>query len=241
MSYVLSFRTALIALFAVISTFVASVFISDQRPADMRIEPIDATITIGEPITLAIVVESNQPANAFTGELVFDNTHFVVEDIRYNTSIADLWAAEPWYNRSENSIYFAGGTTKPGGFIGTGVLLQVTLRALETGDTALALSQVRILAHDGLGSDLAVQTSIDAVFTATGAVNETYIEPVSKPGVVSIVPDGQDLDINGDGKLSFQDISVLLLQLNSNDLRYDFNGDGIIDWSDVGTWQRLRE
>ena len=240
MSFVLSLRTIFIALIALVSTFAATVFLSTGPQADMHITPVATTLEIGQRITLDVIVKSNTPANAFTGEVLFDNTRFVVDDISYNTSIANLWVTEPWYSRADNSIYFAGGTTQPGGFTGSGVLLRITLRAFDTGDTTVTLADARILAHDGLGSDLALQTPIDAVFTATGAMNETFIEPADKIGFVSVIPPPPPLDINNDGSLSFQDISVLLLNLSSDDSRYDFNGDGLVDWSDVGTWQRLR-
>src|SRR6056297_2483050 len=118
MPYILSIRTIVVTLLALAGTLTASVILSDEFPAAMYIAPVNATMAQGDTQQFDIMVKSRVPANAFTGEIIFDTDKFHVTAIRYNTDVADLWVDEPWYNRASNSIYFAGGTTNPNGFIG---------------------------------------------------------------------------------------------------------------------------
>ena len=238
MQYFLSLRTLLVAVLAVAGAMMATVGLSDRTPALMSITPTAATVAVGETATFAVVVESRVPVNAFTGELVYDSDRFIVSSIDYNTSIANLWVEEPWYNRAENSLYFAGGTTQPGGFVGKGELLRVTLQARSAGDTTLTLRNERILAHDGLGNDVALATPLDALFSAD--VTPYRVELESEHNFVAVVPEVPPLDVNQDGELGFQDISVLLLNFGSSNAAYDFTGDGTVSWADIRTWQRLR-
>ncbi len=240
MPYLASFRTLVIGLTAVAGGLMATASLSQQTPAAMYISPSTATVVQGDEQQFSIMVESLEPVNAFTGEITFDNTHFRVTNISYNTSIADLWVEEPWYNRSDNSIYFAGGTTAANGFSGQGTLLTVTLRADRAGDTTLALRNPRIMAHDGLGTDVNLTAPLDRLFTID---TTPYAVPLPTPDKkpVTIVPATPPLDINQDGEIGFRDVSILLLRLGGTDARYDFNGDGSVTWTDVRVWQQLRQ
>jgi hypothetical protein len=239
MQYLLSVRALIIGLLALAGTFMATVVLNDETPATMRLSPTSATVELGSTTTVTVVVRSLTPVNAFTGEVVFDTTQFSVERIDYNTSIANLWVEEPWYNRAENSIYFAGGTTQPGGFVGAGELLRITLRATQPGDTELSIRNARIMAHDGLGSDVPLAKPLDALFSADTTGFAVPL-PTETEKFVTVVPLLPPLDVNGDGVLGFQDISTLLVHFGSADPAYDFTGDGTVTWADIRTWQDLR-
>jgi hypothetical protein len=239
MPYFFAVRTIGISLLALVGTLVATVILSNQAPAAMQLSPTLATVAIGGTTSVAVMVSSNTPVNAYTGEIEFDSDRFSVLAIEYNTSIADLWVEEPWHNRADNTIYFAGGTTARGGFTGRGELLRVTLQAERPGDSAIRLRNPRILAHDGLGSDVLLATPLDALFTADTAPYALTL-PETSDKLVTIVPLLPPLDVNQDGVLGFQDISVLLVHLGSRNAAYDFTGDGIVSWSDIRTWQDLR-
>jgi len=240
MPYLVSIRTLLLAIVALTGTLVATVALNDRAVAEMRIEPNIVTIGLGETTDVRVMVRSDVPVNAFTGELIFASDRFTVENISYNTSIANLWVEEPWYNRAKNSIYFASGTTEPGGFTGEGELLRVTLRARTPGDTTLTLHGARIMAHDGLGNDVPLATPLDALFTVD---TTEYAIPLPKhePNFVSILPLVPPIDVNSDGAVNFQDVSVLLLNIGGTEVAYDFTGDGRVTWDDIVAWQRLRE
>ena len=181
------------------------------------------------------MVSAETPVNVFKGEVLFDPTVLRVDSIDYNTSIADLWAELPWYENGEGTLNFTGGTTQPGGFQGTGSLITVTFRTIGAGVTALKLEDARILAHDGLGTDVALGKPIDAVFEVEQDVieSQTVAAPSSRTSVISVASNAPSTDLNGDGKQSIADMSIFMLHILSTDSRYDFNQDGKVNNVDL--------
>jgi len=240
MHFLLSLRTLLVISLAAAGTLTATIILSDKYPAAMYITPVNAIVAQGGTQQFNIMIKSQVPVNAFSGEVIFDTEKFNVVDISYNTSVADLWVEEPWYNRANNTIYFAGGTTKSGGFVGDEALVTVTLRAVQAGNAVFSLHNPRILAHDGLGRDVPLTTPLDALFIVD---TTPFAVPIPPPtdNFVTVVEDVPPLDLNQDGTLSFQDIGVLLSAIGSSNSQYDFTGDGKVTWSDLREWQRLRK
>lgn len=241
MQYLLSIRTLLsMTIVAVVGTLTANIILSDEFPAAMYITPVVATVKQGDTQKFNVMVKSQIPVNAFAGEVVFDTEKFQVVDISYNTDVANLWVEEPWYNRAHNNIYFAGGTTRSGGFVGEEILITITLQAVQVGDATFSLRNPHILAHNGLGQDVPLVTPLDALFI----VDMTpYAVPTPPPIDIyaTVLNDIPPLDLNQDGTISFKDIGVLLSAMGSHDAQYDFTGDGNVTWGDLRMWQQLRD
>lgn len=213
---------------------IVSLPLSEAPIADMRIEPNGGTAVAGEEFTIQIVVSSSVPVNVFAGELLFDPSVLQVQSIDYNTSIADLWAELPWFSNGDGTLNFAGGTTRPGGFFGTDVLITVTFKTLTTGVGAIGLKDARILKHDGLGTDLPIEAPIDALFTVTEKVERDTIVAKSDIGIsYTIIKAAPSTDLNDDGKQSIADMSIFMLHLASGDKRSDFNLDGSVNTKDL--------
>lgn len=227
------FATAFVGFITIISLIVMPLM--SNTLADMHLEPTQRTLAIGDIFTVSVVVTSAVPVNVFAGELFFDNKILEVQSIDYNTSIADLWAEEPWYSNGEGTLNFAGGTTKQGGFMGSGNLVTVTFKTLEKGSGALLISDAKILKHDGLGTDVPLQKPIDALFVVTPLSTSTVTNLIANPprgSEYSVIPSLPSPDLNGDGKQSIADISILLLNMGTKDPRFDLNVDGTIDLKD---------
>lgn len=198
----------------------------------MRLEPLSGTIKEGDIFTVEVVVDTQTAANVFAGELIYDTEFFAIDSIDYNTSIADLWAEEPWYNRGENIIHFAGGTTRRGGFIGEGTLITVHFRSIAEGSGTLAISNPQILLHDGLGTLAEVGTPIDAIFTVENPL-PNKITSQSTGSSIRVVEELPSTDLNGDGKQNIVDVSIFMLNIAGSDPRYDFNQDGKVNTIDL--------
>ncbi len=203
--------------------------------ADMRIEPSVGSIVEGETFTVTIVVSAEVPVNVFAGEIQFDPKVLQVASIEYNTSIADLWAELPWYENGEGTLNFAGGTTQPRGFSSTGGLITATFRTIGTGVTALKLHDALILAHDGLGSEVALGQPLDAVFEIgeEKLTEQTVAAPASQASVVAISAEPPSTDLNGDGEQTIVDMSIFMLHIMGSNPRYDFNQDGKVNTTDL--------
>ena len=235
MPFVTPLRLLVMGLFALAGVMVASVVLAPPLApyeAVLALSPQELVVVKDAPVTLDVILSATTPINAFSGNVIFDTTHFAVKNISYNTSLADLWVTEPWYSKSDNTIHFAGGTTRPGGFTGTETLLTVELLALESGKSVVSIDNARVLKHDGLGTDAAVAPSIDSVVSN---LENDPLAPFAKTSVteVSVVTLGPTRDVNGDGKVSLADVATLMLHLGSNNDKYDLNEDGIVSLPDL--------
>lgn len=204
-------------------------------PAAMLLTPDRATLQLGDTITETIRVSATTPVNVFRGVVVFDETKLQVERIDYNTSIADLWAEEPWYTNGDGTISFTGGTTQPGGFLGDGDLLTITFTSIATGSARVALQDIAILQHDGLGTIAATAAPIDALFTvAPEALVEHMVQTSPAPNKnIMVLQPGITMDLNGDGRQTLADISIFFRHLATQNLRSDFNSDGVVSTGDL--------
>ncbi len=211
-------------------------FISNNTIADIQIESTEQTPVIHQPFFIDITITATEPVNVFKGILNFDPSILTITSIDYNTSVADLWAEEPWYSNGDGTLSFIGGTTRPGGFTGADRLLRVTFTPQAYGEATLTMNDVRILRHDGLGSDAKVETPIDAIFTIAPEITltKTIAEKQTEPGpFIYILSTEANTDLNNDGKHTIADTSIFMIHLTTQNLRSDFNQDGSVDLKDL--------
>ncbi len=217
-----------------VSSFIltASVFNPD---VEMYLEPANGTVLVGEQFKVSLIVNSHIPTNVFKGVLQFDPEKLSVASIDYNTSIADLWAEEPWYSNGDGTISFIGGTTKPGGYIGSGTLITVTFASKALGEATMHMRDVQVLKHDGLGTEVPLDAPIDAIFAVgeESLQSKTVQSSVTEDSDIHIVRTIPNTDLNGDGKQSMADISIFMSDFMSQNLRSDFSGDGKVDIKDL--------
>lgn len=203
--------------------------------ADMRLEPLNGTTKVGETFTVNVVVSSAVPVNVFKGSIIFDSNVLYIETIDYNTSIADLWAELPWYSNGDGTMNFIGGTTKEGGFTGEGTLVSIKFRAKSIGVAHVSMNEVRILKHDGLGSDAQVKESIDAIFAVEDELleNETIVQKTAIGPTLTVLPQAPSTDLNGDGKQTILDVSIFMSDMATGNMKSDFNLDGKVNLVDL--------
>lgn len=220
---------SIIAAFIGLSSYVMQV----EVPAtSMAISPSSAMSLAGAEIVVQVVVESSIPVNAFAGELQFDSTKLEVARIDYNNSIADLWAEEPWYKNSDGTVGFAGGSTRAGGFTGSGTLITITFKSKVVGVSAIEITRAQILKHDGLGSDATIPPPIDALFTVTAEATP-IVHMDQRTTQVVVTSTAVNIDLSGDGQQSLADVSVFLQHFVAGNLAGDLNEDGRVSLSDM--------
>lgn len=200
----------------------------------LTLHPPAAQTETNTPLTVTVMLESDQPVNAFQGLLQFDDEVLRVQDISYNTSIANLWVERPWYDNGDGTIHFAGGTTRPGGFQGTGSLLTITFLPYSAGIGYVEFREGMVLAHDGLGTSVPVDEPVDALFTVEAIEGQAQVIATgSGSSRVAVTDELVNYDLNNDGYISFADVNLLLPQLWGSDLRFDLDQDGTVSWADV--------
>jgi hypothetical protein len=206
-----------------------------QAPVSITLEPTGGTKVLGETFVTRLEVKSTIPVNVFKGLMEFDAEKLIITSIDYNTSIANLWAEEPWYSNGEGTLTFIGGTTMNGGFIGEGTLITITFTAKNTGHASIQLKDMQVLQHDGLGTEAPLASSIENVFAIEPTtISEETVFKATVPGpTVTVVPETKSRDLNGDGKQSMADVSIFMIDSVSNNLRSDLNGDGTVNLKDL--------
>lgn len=229
-------RTVLLSIISGLAVL-ASVVIGLDPHATTRMffHPETGISMIGESFSTDIRVTADVPVNVFKGVVQFDQSKLTVKSINYNTGIADLWAEEPWYNLGAGTITFIGGTTKPGGFIGTDTLFTVTFTTNAVGTSELSLNDIRILQHDGLGTDTTVAKPIDALFTISEEqINqETISQTNGRAKDVVIIPKSDITDLNQDGLHNIADVSIFFRYFSTQNSKADFNNNGTVGNADL--------
>jgi len=231
-------RIIISTIIAIFSFFgVNSIFniIDFTSAADIRIEPGSGNAAVGEKIIVDVIVNADTPVNVFKGLIKFDPNRLKVASIDYNTSIADLWAELPWYSNGEGTLNFIGGTTQTGGFTGEGSLIQITFETIDIGETEITLNDIRILKHDGLGSDDKVNKPLDAIFEieAPQLQEEVALDKKTETEKIAVLPEPVNTDLNNDGKKNMVDTSIFMTDFATQNLRSDFNQDGKVNTVDL--------
>lgn len=222
--------SAIMGFLTTMSFFLVSLS-TDAPTTRMDLSPTAAVVTLGNTFTTSVEVEATTPVNAFTGIITFDPKMLQVTRIDYNTSIADLWAEEPWYKNGDGTVHFAGGTTRPGGFTGRGTVLTITFTSIGGGEAPVRITEAQVLQHDGLGTEAALGTPIDGVFTV---VAPDKIVVTAQPETAVVVRDPKLTgDLNDDGVVSIGDVSIFFVHLATSNMRADLNGDKRISTADL--------
>lgn len=205
-----------------------------QLPVTVYLDPNSGTKVTGETFVVSVRLKSDIPVNAFRGFIQFDSTKLTVDSIDYNTSIADLWAEEPWYSNGDGTINFTGGTTVRNGFVGEGSLVTITFTTTKAGEAVIALKNIEVLQHDGLGTEAMLDIPIDSIFTIESmASHETVYDTGGVESSLLVTSKEKSRDLNGDGKQSIADISIFMSDIVSKNTRSDFNEDGLVNLKDL--------
>ncbi len=127
-------------------------------------------VTEGDELTVEVMVNTDVLVNALQGEILVSADQFAINKIYTGSSVVSFWVDHP-KERSTGIVSFSGIT--PGGFTGINkTVLQLQLTALRPGTSTISFANMRLLAHDGLGSDVAfIKRPI--VFTVAPKVVET--------------------------------------------------------------------
>ncbi|MCA9366496.1 hypothetical protein KC722_02860 [Candidatus Kaiserbacteria bacterium] len=220
---------------AVLGITGSTILKEEHHESGMFLEPAGGTYGAGEQFEVRIMVRSSVPANVFGGDITFDPDVLAIDGIDYNTSVADLWAVRPWFDNGDGTLNFGGGTTAAGGFTGEAELLRITFRTKALGDANIMLVKPVILKHDGLGTSLSVDTPIDYIFTveADSVERLKVAESHDQQGVVHVMAERPDPDLNGDGTVDFKDVSVMMVLITTQELRGDLDGNGKVGLGDL--------
>ena len=201
------------------------------------VEPSTNSLKAGEPFSLNIYVNAHTPINAVNLEIDFPEDQMTVTGIATGESVITLWTVDPYVDG--NTVVLRGGTFRRG-FVGEHLVATVNARAVSTGIAEITVSDFMLLAGDGSGTEVGVDSeNIEAAKVYIADQNGNFAqgaspndnETVELSGLVTI---NINTDIDGDGEVSLADVSRFMSAWTSGSAVFDFNGDGKMTFRDFG-------
>lgn len=171
-------------------------------------------VEVGEFLEFSVDTQSLIPMNAIGISLSYPKEHVAIESIDPTGTVVDLWVEEPTFHNDEGKAKLSGGIVSKSGFVGRGHVATVEFKALTPGKAPIKIIDAVLLARDGKGTNI-LETKENITF---------IIREKGSPSP----------DINGDGTLSFADVTLLYFaSLRPYQPQYDFTSDGKVTFSDV--------
>lgn len=133
----------------------SSVSLSVARAATLSVSPSSGSHRVGDVFSVAVYVSSvDKSANAYSGTVKFSPSLLEVTSVSKSGSIISSWATPLSYSNTAGTVSFSGITVSPG-FIGkSGKILSVSFRVKMEGKVSVSLSDGKVLANDGKGTNI---------------------------------------------------------------------------------------
>lgn len=180
-------------------------------------------LAVGEQTTLTITVDADEPINTISGIVHIPTESVHVDTVTNTPSILDLWSEVPTFSEGGATLRFAGGTTKPGGFTGRGVVLTFTVTPRVPGEATIRFEEAHLFAHDGTGREVSCATgpitfSVRATTTPSPDVNGDARVDLFDLGTIStriFLAYDRTYDLNVDGKVGIDDLVLMLRHIRN--------------------------
>jgi hypothetical protein len=188
------------------------------------------TLAVGETQTIDFDLNASVPVNSIGATLNYPKDMLEVVALSKERSFLNLWTEDTTIKEAVGEISFSGGSTRLGGVTGTSTVVTLTVRAKHEGTATLSVGHVEVYAADGKGTSLDTEdhplslTVTEARPATTGGSGGTSSVAVTPPSP----------DINGDGKVTLLDASIVMSAIGAPyDARYDFNMNGSVGLDDL--------
>jgi hypothetical protein len=173
-------------------------------------------IEVGSTFEVHVMLHTDAAINAVGGVVKFSPHHLEMLSLDRQNSVVSLWSEEPSYSNNEGSVQFSGGILQSDSDTSQleKKVFTMLFRTLNPGPADISILDPQILAHDGLGTNLAQGT----------------------PEIRFVVraPHTASPDVNRDGVVSLLDVNTLYIQTyRSYDPDFDLNADNKVSWADV--------
>jgi hypothetical protein len=121
--------------------------------ADLYITPSNTTVSVGDILTLKVMVSNSDASlNAISGDVIFPSI-FTIESVLKTNSVLNFWVTEPSFSNISGGVHFEGVSLT--GFRGSeGTVVTAVLRATKEGAGNVSFKSGQILANDGQGTDI---------------------------------------------------------------------------------------
>lgn len=177
--------------------------------------------TPGEAFSINVYAVATTPVNAVSLSIGYPEDKIEILGIDRGESVITLWTSDP---RVENGAVILEGGTYRKGFVGKHLIATINAKARSTGEVVITTKEANLLAGDGRGTKIDAKVGEDSVVRVQIAESNGTLEGEAVVLLVS--------DVNSDGKVSLEDISIFMVEWVKQNNRYDFNNDGSMTFKD---------
>lgn len=215
-----------------VAAFLGAAVIDSQNQSYIHIESTKTAVKAGEIFEIDVYVSAHVPVNAVDINLAFPSAQIEITGIDVGESVITLWTTQPYVEN--NGIILRGGTFRKG-FLGDHLIATINAKANTSGLATFEIDNVVLLAGDGSGSEVTV-TESGQESTKLYVANEdgTFIIGEGGVGLEGAISVRIITDIDGDGKVSLNDLSRFMSAWASKTTIFDFSGDGRMTFRDFG-------
>lgn len=153
--------------------------------ASLGVAVSPSSTTVGQTVTATIYVQTGGKAiNAVEAALIFPTNLLDLKSVSKSGSILQFWTTEPAGSSASGRVVFSGGLPSPGFSRSSGTIVSATFTAKAVGAATLQLSGGKVLANDGVGTDLLAGMGSATVTIAAAAPVTPAAPTPAKPAPV---------------------------------------------------------
>lgn len=202
---------------------VGAALILPTNASYVRLESSTKNVKAGEKFSVSVFVGAHSPVNAIDIALSYPSNQIKINGINTGESVITLWTQEPYVENGK--VIMRGGTFRKG-FLGEHLIAKIEATALKSGTAEFKTSNIQMLAGDGTGNEVKVSSSNEQSLVLV--VGNDDGEIVAKATVYI------STDIDGDGKVTMNDILAFMSAWSNRQVIYDFNKDNRMNFRDFG-------
>ncbi len=192
--------------------------IGSSNNSYVKLSPTKTAVVENEVFSIAVYANAHVPVNALDMTIKFDPKQVMVTAVDKGQSVLTIWAQEPLISNGE--VRFGGGTYKRG-FVGEHLIVTLNVKALQAGSTDFFIDSAQLLAGDGKGTPVKLESSTSNTKKSFIIYNQNDDPSKISANVAMII----SADLDGDGLVTLKDISAFLGAWYEGDSKYDFNND----------------
>lgn len=165
--------------------------------ADIRVVVPYDRVGVGTDIVVDVFLTTDVPVNAVEGEFEVSPDVLAIHDVRDGNSLVNFWVERPVVV-SNRQVRFSG--IIPGGLSGDMYLFSVVLRAQTDGVGTMTFSNMRVLQHNGAGTDVDVSSVSRQISVVSGETVYADVPLIDTVGPEYFTPEVVVMDGLFEGK-----------------------------------------
>ncbi len=148
-----------------------------SQAATLSLAPAAGQVQVGQTMTATVRVNAAGTAvNAAEATVSFPSDLLKLTAVSKSGSIFKFWTVEPSGSNTSARIIFSGGLPSPGYSGSAGTIIKISWQAMATGTASVKMTGGKVLANDGLGTNVLTAQS-GATYTVMAGTSPSTSSP----------------------------------------------------------------